>query len=266
MGYAAMKFKRSSATVSEWGTSSGATVMDYNRPPIIEAVIELRLTKPVENRVIERAATSLQAEYPFRHPEQGREIKVDAATGKTEANLAWTGQKLTSLDGADNALLRPMSFISSRLGPYLGWDQFKDRSKRDWGLWRKAAGALDLSRIGLRYVNRIDVPSVPATPVRLEDYLNCYPHMPDERPLHSYTMQMTQSIPADNCMLTINSASVVPPVIGFYSFVLDIDVFREMEMPRRDDDVWELLEKMRDHKNRVFESCITDRSRALFNQ
>jgi uncharacterized protein (TIGR04255 family) len=241
-------------------------IMLYKRAPIIEAVIELRFRQPAAAQIIDRAAKSLQAEYPLRNHEEGRQLRVDAATGKAETIVVWHGEKLTTLDQADNVILRSASFISSRLAPYLGWEQFRDRSKRDWALWRKAAGAVDISRIGVRYINRIDVPTPPNTPVRLEDYLNCYPHMPEDRPLHGYTMQLTQSTQADDCMVAIISASVVPPLIGYYSFVLDIDVSRETEVPRRDDDMWELLERMRHHKNQVFESCITERSRALFNQ
>ena len=66
-------------------------------------------------------------------------------------------------------------------------------------------------------------------------------------------------------MLALNTATVAPPLIGFVSLALDLDVFREANLPQRDDDLWDIVNRMRGHKNRIFESCITDRARTLFN-
>jgi uncharacterized protein (TIGR04255 family) len=58
---------------------------------------------------------------------------------------------------------------------------------------------------------------------------------------------------------------VTPPLVGFAALVLDIDVFRETNIPRRDEDLWALVNRIRTYKNNIFETCITDQSRALFD-
>ena len=125
---------------------------------------------------------------------------------------------------------------------------------------------MELSRIGVRYINRIDVPSDAADRVRLEDYLTIYPQMPNGPPMLGYIMQVLRDVGEDNCRLIINSGSVVSPLIGFVSFLLDLDVFRENDLPRRDEELWKFIDRMREHKNQIFESCITQQARTIFDR
>jgi uncharacterized protein (TIGR04255 family) len=241
--------------------------MRYKRPPITEAIIELRFVRPFGEDVIKRAARDLQPEYTFRDRDEGRQIKIDGATGKAESEVHWSGERLSSLDRADILILRTTAFVSSRLAPYLGWEQYIDRTLSAWRAWRKAAGApIELSRVGVRYVNRIDIPSAPNEVVQIEDYLQLYPKLPEGPPMTGYAMQVTRSIGADNCNLILNSASVVAPMIGFISFAVDLDIYRETDLPRRDEELFQLLNQIRVHKNGVFESCITERSRVIFQE
>jgi uncharacterized protein (TIGR04255 family) len=135
-------------------------------------------------------------------------------------------------------------------------------------VWRKTAGPTELARIGVRYINRIDVPLDGTGQIRVEKYLRISPQLPDDlgEPMSNYAMQVVLPLGSDNCNLVLNSSSVPSPLVGFASFVLDVDVFRETNLPGTDDELWALLNKIRDHKNRVFEGCITDSARAIFNQ
>jgi uncharacterized protein (TIGR04255 family) len=241
-----------------------ATAMAYKRPPITEAIIELRFARPFSEDVVAAATQVLAGEYFYKDTEKGGNLKIDAVTGQSEYEALWSGERLSSVDRADIAIFRTTAFVTSRLAPYLGWEQFRERSERAWAAWRRAAGSVELARIGVRYVNRIDFPG--EGPIKLDDFLKIYPITPDGPPIQAYTMQVIRPIDADQCVATITSASVESPLIGFSSFLLDLDVFREIDLPKRDDVLWELLEKFRHHKNNVFESCLTQRTKAIFDQ
>jgi uncharacterized protein (TIGR04255 family) len=242
--------------------------MAYKRAPITEAVIELRFARPADQRDVEKAARRLRAEYFYQDPENSVSLKFDVGTQKTEVETLWTGIKLGSMDRTDVVIFRTSSFVCSRLAPYSNWEPFRDRAAQGWEVWRKTAGPIELARIGVRYINRIDIPLKGAQMVAAEDYLRFVPRSPDElrEPMSSYAMQVVRPLGADDCQLVLNSSTVPSPLIGFASFVLDLDVYREANLPRRDDEIWALLERMRNHKNRVFESCITNAARALFDQ
>jgi uncharacterized protein (TIGR04255 family) len=242
--------------------------MRYKRPPITEAVIELRFARAADHRNVEKAAKRIRDEYFYSDPENSVQVKFDMATQKADFETQWTGIKLSSLDRTDVLFFRTLSFACSRLAPYTSWEAFRDRAARGWDVWRKTAGSTELARIGVRYINRIDVPLEGTGRIQVENYLRVLPQLPDKLgdPMSTYAMQVVLPLGSDDCGLVLNSGTVPSPLVGFASFILDLDVFREASLPRRDDELWALLDKIRDHKNRLFESCITDAARVIFNQ
>jgi uncharacterized protein (TIGR04255 family) len=231
-------------------------------------VLELRFAQPIEQAAVERAARRVRREYSFEDPENAVNLQFDAATQQANVQTAWSGIKLSSVDRTDITVFRTNAFVCSRLAPYPSWEAFQPRAARDWNNLKKTTGSIGLARIGLRYINRIDVLVRPNALIRVEDFLNVFPRSPDElgESMTGYTMQIVRPLGTDNCSLVLNSGTVPSPLIGFASFALDLDVYREQNLPRRDDELWALIENIRHHKNRIFESCITDRARALFDQ
>jgi uncharacterized protein (TIGR04255 family) len=245
----------------------GNTSMPYRRAPITEAVIELRFAQTIDSETVQKAVRRVRSEYTFEEPETGISAQLDMAAQKAEFQHAWSGVKLSSLERTDLSMFRTNGFACSRLAPYLGWEAFQPRATRDWDALRATTGPLALARIGVRYINRIDVPVATDVGIRVEDYLNVGPRSPEvDEPITGFTVQIVRPLGVDDCGVILNSATVESPLIGFASFLLDLDVYREKDLPRRDDELWALIERMRHHKNRVFESCITDQARTIFDQ
>lgn len=240
--------------------------MAYKKAPITEAVIELRFARPFDPSVVEDAARRMKDEYFFEDIDDGINLKYEVGTSKAEIQTAWQGKKLSSLDRTDCLFFRTNTFVCSRLAPYTGWENFYERAARAWQVWRKVAGPTELARLGVRYVNRIDIPDASGAPMNVEEYLNVSPRSPEfGGHMSSYTMQIVRPLGSDNCVLVLNSSTVTPPLIGFAALALDIDIFRDTDLPRRDEDLWALINRIRAYKNNVFETCITDQSRALFD-
>lgn len=84
-------------------------------------------------------------------------------------------------------------------------------------------------------------------------------------PLTSFALHTTRPLGQDECVLILNSGTAPSPLVGHASLMLDIDVAREKNVPNGDDGLFDLLNRMRGHKNNIFESCITPRARELFN-
>lgn len=243
--------------------------MSYPRPPITEAVIEFRFAQPVEQSLVEKAAKRLRGAYVFEDFEKLVDFQLEPENERARVvKNRWLGVKLSSADRADVALVRVNILGFSRLAPYLGWNDFAPRARKGLEVWRKVAGPTEIDRIGVRYVNRIDIPVSDDPLIRIEDYLRVFPRFPDEfrAPLSAYTMQLVRPLGEDECNLIVTSGTVPSPLVGFTSLLLDLDVYREGALPRRPDELWDLVEKMRHHKNRVFENCITDRARMIFGQ
>lgn len=249
--------------------SSAAVMPSYKRPPITEAVIELRFGQQFSGKTIEKAASRLRREYVHYEQDQQLEVMLDMDAQKSQFVPGPPGVRLSSQDRADVTILRPDAFVSSRLAPYCGWEAFIERVQRDWGIWRGEAGAVKLARIGVRYINRIDIPKPSDdTKIELKDFLNVWPHTPplDWGPLTGFAFQATRPLNRDECYVRLYSGSVESPLVGHAALALDLDIFRESTLPMRDDELWALLGRIREMKNSLFESCVTDRSRGLFNR
>src|SRR5580704_17590837 len=163
--------------------------MKYKRAPITEAVLEIRYARPLAQDTLEKASKLIEKDYFYNELEQNINFSLEASGAKVET--IWEGKKLSSLDRADAVFFRRSTFVCSRLAPYLGWEDFLPRAKKAWTALKKHSGAIEISRIGLRYVNRVDIPFHEGEVVNAEDYLTFVPRSPDEfkQPMMSYLVQ-----------------------------------------------------------------------------
>jgi uncharacterized protein (TIGR04255 family) len=238
----------------------------YKRPPIIEAVIGLRFADPIDSATLDKVSSALKPFYPREDILKGVQFQMRLdATSAASQSIEQIGYRLSSPDQTHLLILTPTppSLTMSQLAPYPGWDQFFARFCRDWDAWKKSVGYRKVIRVGVRYINRIDIPT--AEPVLYEEqFLNVYPDIPEVLgPMMQYALQTQLSITDIGCILTLNSSVVPSPLIGHRSFVIDLDIAKDSP-PQNDDAIYELISRIRIAKNRVFEACITDRARELF--
>ena len=65
-------------------------------------------------------------------------------------------------------------------------------------------------------------------------------------------------------LLVINMTLIAPPTPAVVSVVLDLDLFRNTNLPQAEDGIWACFEQLRLRKNAAFEACITDAMRERF--
>jgi uncharacterized protein (TIGR04255 family) len=69
-------------------------------------------------------------------------------------------------------------FSYSALAPYDEWEGFRPEAKHLWKLYRDICHPIRVTRVAVRYINRIDIPlknSDPRSSLQLEDYFKTYP-------------------------------------------------------------------------------------------
>ena len=242
----------------------------YKLPPITEAVIGINFENLIGKDNLSYLQEKLSQYYPNHQPVENLRLKVELAVGEDNKKTANTdvaeeiGHRYSTADMTELLVIFPKSIVVSQLAPYPGWDPFFERFVRDWKLLKRAPGFQPIQRLGVRYINRIDIPC--ETPIiEHEEYLNIYPKITDKfGSLMAYAVEAKVFMQDLECMLTINSAAVPAPILNYASFVIDQDISRETNIPQKDDDIFALIQKIRVRKNEVFESCVTDRARAIF--
>lgn len=182
------------------------------------------------------------------------------------------GYRLASEDQTDLVIAKDNSFGVCRLAPYDSWESFVGRVERDWAVWRKQSGHRPLNRIGVRYINRIDVPVNDGADEFFPDrYVNLFVRLPavEGYRIDTYSqsgLQVVGSLGQDECQYVVNSNVGPSPLINHKAILLDLDLSRSSNVPQRSDAVFSLLDRIRVHKNALFEAFITDLARELFDQ
>jgi len=248
-------------------------LMEYKNPPITEAIIELCLDKNIAKKAHEKLAEKLNKHYKNKqhlvHFEVGFKMEPNFKTGNSVTfGQEPKGFRFTSEDEADIVVINKKSILVARLAPYLGWNNLYERAISVWdNLKRSMEERPVISRIGVRYINRIDIPANGEEKLRIEDYVKLYPESPilKKNVLTNYIVQITFPADRDHWMVMITSALVPSPLLGYSSILFDTDVFRTENIPLRDDALWEALLDARDIKNSIFKQCITERAEGLFN-
>lgn len=243
--------------------------MNYGHAPITEAVIHLRTSNVVNETERKKAAKRLKALYSHSQTQQSINININATGGPNVAvEQEPQGIRLTSDDETDIVLIQRNGVVISRLAPYPGWPKFRERAIAVWAEWRAATSNPPVSRIGVRYINRIDIPYANEPKIDPRDYLLFSPQDPgiSSAPMQGYVVQITKSTDAPHWLTSVASTLVSPPpLLDHISILFDIDVFRTEEIPRRDDELWVVVDEARGIKNEIFERCITTKTRELIS-
>lgn len=242
------------------------TQRHYPKAPITEAVIDLRVELPenVGLEPLKHAHDGQEAAYPrveqmnvaVGHMEVGKQVTTTASTRAV-------GYWYRSGDGKQIYQARLDGFTMSRLAPYERWESFRDEARRLWNIYKGAADPRSIVRVAVRYINRIDIP----LPLQdFKDYLRTVPEVSPDLPqgLAGYFMRLAIPLDEIKSVCLLNEAIIEPAAPNTVSVVLDIDVFRTVDLPGDDEAIWSFVDELRHRKNSVFEACITDKARELF--
>jgi uncharacterized protein (TIGR04255 family) len=241
----------------------------YPHPPITEAIIQISFAVAVSAVDLNKVNGIFGRFYPQHQNARNVNVAVEMAPSsdvepRAQVQHQEDGHRRGSDDQTEVVVLWPTSFVFSQLAPYPGWDAFFERFDRDWALWKKAVGYRRIIRVGVRYINRIDIP-IAGGVIEYENYLNIYPHIPDELgPNQAYGVQVRLPIPGLGCSMTINSSSIPSPLLDRASFIFDQDIAKDTGVPQNDEGLYKLLDDIHLKKNEVFEACITEQARELF--
>lgn len=237
----------------------------YSKAPITEALIDIQVegAEGLTPLLLAGCQNPVLSEYPTK-----RELKTNFAQFKlgsqptVSATSEDVGFAFVSPDGKQLFQVRTNGFTANRLAPYASWETFSQEARRLWNIYRETAKPIRITRIALRYINRIDIP----TPqVELKDYFHTSPEVAKGLPQSMAGFFMQILLPLDDAKASVNIVETVvePPQPGTVSVILDLDFFRTQELPVTEEEVWDLFEVLRVKKNVVFDACITEKTKEL---
>lgn len=240
----------------------------YSSPPIIEAVCEFRLTRNTawDPAVPGLIYEQLKEHFPLREQRIIQEIQISGGTeGPREERRILERALFLTNDKRSFVQVGQHILAVNRLKPYLSWGEFKPQIELGFDTLSKVVEIAGLERIGLCYINRIEIPG---ERVDLDEYFDFRPFVGERLPqdLSSILLgcQFAFEEDRDRCQVRLRDA--VADESSNSAFLLDIDYSTAVAESIRPAEALEWVDEAHQHVEDVFEGCISDALRTLFEE
>lgn len=240
----------------------------YANPPVIEAVCDFRLTPDtmwdltIPGLVYEK----LKEQFPHREQRIIQEVEITTGPEGLQQHIRHSERiMLFSEDRRMFVQLGPHLLAVNSLRPYPTWAGFKPKIEEAFRSLSLTVEIKGLQRIGLRYINRIEIPGSS----KLEDYFQFYlflgPQLPKDMTSFIAGGEFAYANGRDRCKVQL-TAPVPSSFPEHVALTLDIDYFLAQERGIETQEAMDWVEEAHGRVEEVFEGCISDRLRELFQE
>ncbi len=241
----------------------------YENPPLVEALCEFRflttqewdLTLPgIFYQEIKRELPRKQEQNAFElQVKPGRSIDMPEIGGTVQPRVQFLSDDETRL-----VQLGPGMLSVNQLQPYGKWHDFKARILHTVESYYRVAAPSALARIGLRYINRVDIPA--ERPV--SRYFVYRPHLPEDIRQEPKNILLRTEIEhkQSNGILLYTLASTPSEKDHVHSLLYDLDFVTLDAADLGLGGISEWIERAHSHIEAAFEAGISDELRATFKE
>ncbi len=238
-------------------------VQHLENAPIKEALIDIRI-KPLPSAPEQSFQNIKQAildDYPNSRDIQQAQITLALSDSSAQSKQEYLGVAYISKDGKQIFQARINGFTFSRLKPYTSWESIRVEAQRLWGLYRDSFKPEQITRLAVRYINRLELQS----PLNFSDYLTAPPNKPKNTPeeLISFLTRNVVPISKYQAITILTQAMEQVTKENKVPIIIDIDVFVEKEFDVTEN-FWEILDGFREIKNQFFFGSITDKAMEMY--
>lgn len=241
--------------------------------PIIEALIDIQVKLPSNINIsnIDAIHERISTQYPKKIERIKGNFIFQIANNSVppSSDLSIIGYMCSSTDEKQIVQIRLDGFTFSRLKPYASWEDLRDEARRLWEIYTDVAKPEQITRLAVRYINRLELP----LPLKFNQYLVAPPIIPPDLPQAVSSFLSRIVIPIQNTKITtvITQALEPPTSEKIVPIILDIDVFEELTKMIVEDReqnaklIWDKLEQFRNTKNQTFFASLTEEAINLWD-
>lgn len=233
--------------------------------PITEAIVDIRVKARPDLKVTSFGESRDMLAGGFPEMVEQRvfttKVVVGQESGSQSTKLDLRGYIFRSENRLNVVQFRVDGFTFNRLKPYTSWESIWPQALELWRKYQDVALPVAITRMALRYINHIELPS---GAFRLEHTLTCPPTVPKDlaATIARFTNRVTMH--ASNRRLAAHVAQAVEPKPdhGGATLILDIDAFRQAEVVLEETDVEARIEEtfgeLHDFKNEIFFASLSE--------
>ncbi len=242
-------------------------VRRYKKAPILEAVLEFRWEPKRGIDELERVF-ALPAYREFEKPKERFQItaSLSVESEKFKHDREPLGFEAALRDGSQRVILEGDKFVFIQSAPYESWDDFSSHALTRLKPTVDQLDVSEFSRVGVRFVNRIDAPRESERGIETDDYITVHFDGPrrDKGVTSEFQMRVVKPTEKEGISYALTVGTAVSPLPDHLGIFLDIDVFTTVSVPVIGEALEGRLDELRGEKNDIFEACIKDRARELF--
>jgi len=240
----------------------------YANPPIIEAVCEFRLTHDSAWDLTTPGLVYEEVREDFPNKEQRLIQEVEMTPGPRGLDQKIrTSERILFLTNERKTFIQvgPHLLAVNCLKHYPTWGEFKPRIEKAFRALTHTVDIKGLQRIGLRYINMIEIPG---QSINLDIYFEFRPFLGQKLPQNMLNFIIGCELPffdkRDSCRVELTRAVSDKPEIS--AFVLDLDYFLVQPQTVSADQALEWVETAHQNLEEIFEGCITESLREIFQE
>ena len=242
----------------------------YKKPPIVEAVCEFQFEEgsPWDPTIPGRVYEKVRSTFPILR--QGERVTVSVIGSPEEFGPQFgTLSLMQFLRKDEKALIQVGAHLLSVsvLKSYSSWPRFLSLIKRGFNTYRDIATPKGIRRIGLRYINHIEIPG---HDIRLEDYFEFRPHVGRGLNQDFGTFALGIQFPYEESrdLLNLQLASLPKQFLSSdnATITLSLDYFLLKPGEVALEEAFQWVDVAHLHIEDAFEACITQRLRQLFKE
>ena len=240
----------------------------YNNPPIEEALVEFHMAPgqdwdlTIPGKLHERVKTAYPGKPRQQKLLQASVLTVQGQPPGFEVQEGISRVQLVDTEGRKLLSLGPDVLSVNVLRPYDDWEAFRPRIVDALQAYIDVSGTEKVSRIGVRYINKV---VVHASDITLNEYFLCGPCVPPGLPKKvGGFLNRAEHIYDDGVKLLVTFASIDSEKESS-AFLLDLDLIWEGSEPLDHDSAINKVDDLHEREGIAFEALITEKTRELFD-
>jgi uncharacterized protein (TIGR04255 family) len=244
----------------------------FTNAPITEALLDIQVDLSAETDVAKLAAIhdKIRDRFPIRKERSYLQFQLATGQDGRPESIGASGglQGYLFLPSETNpekvVQARLDGFAFSKLKPYETWASFRDEARILWNDYIEAARPINVKRLALRFINRIELPRSSKT---YHDFILTVPDVAPGLPnaVSEFFMRLVIPVPDSDATAIVTVATNVPESTeSIVPVIFDIDVFFQADHNPQSDAIWKTFEDLRRIKNDIFFKSITAETARLF--
>jgi uncharacterized protein (TIGR04255 family) len=238
----------------------------YGKPPVAQAICEFQFVsdKAWDWTIPGLIYPKISSEFPTKQQEQAFEVTVTPQPQAVQRfSTALSKMQFINKDKSAMVQIGPDLLGINVLSQYPGWANVFKLITEQFRIYLDVASPRGFKRIGLRYINQINFQT---DAIETTKYFQYYPRLPEriEQRHGPFTMQVLHPSDDGRDVLVINLANIIPS--GNLSYLLDLDYSLAQPDKVQLNDGLKWVDYAHAKIEDMFEACITDELRALFEE